>query len=150
MNVKITHVLIASVFPLLSACASTQPEAQTVDQILPESGYAIGPSVERIQQFRFNGWDYVDREHVIIKVNSSRQFLVGLRTNCDGLLRAHVIAFDNAGSFLTTNDTLLVQDNASISGPSQRCMIESMNELVRHENNALTYSESTPITRFGS
>ncbi len=116
---------------LVGACGTTQSEPQSLDQILADKGYSMGPSIERIQQFRVNGWNYLDREHVIVTVDASRRYLVSLRVSCNSLFGAEVIAFTNTVNYLTTFDQLLVQDNTRIP---ERCPIESMNELIRNES----------------
>lgn len=121
---------------LLSACTTTQSEPQTVEQLLAEKGYTIGRSTDRIEQFRFTGWNYLDREHVMLTLPASRHYLISLRESCNGLFGAHVIDFSNTSNYLTNFDTLSVRDNTNIpeSGLPERCMIESMNELVSREN----------------
>ncbi len=116
---------------LLTACSTTASEPQTLEAQLVEKGYTIGPSVDRIQQFRVNGWNYLDRDHVIVTVDASRRYLVSLQTSCNGLLGAEVIAFTNTVSYLTTFDQLLVRDNGRML---ERCPIESMNELIREKS----------------
>ena len=135
--------VLTSVFTLLlSACTTTQSEPQTVEQLLAEKGYTIGPPTDRIEQFRFNGWNYLDREHVMLTLPDSRNYLISLRVSCNGLYRAQAIGFSNigSGSFLTNSDTLIVRDNGNVgeSVVSERCMIESMNELLSRENKTAT------------
>lgn len=109
-------------------------------QLLAEKGYTIGEPAERIQQFRFNCWNYLDREHVMLSLNSSRHYLISLRTSCNSLFGAHAIAFSNTGSFLTNFDTLTVRDNTNAAQSSvlEHCLIESMNELVSRDNKTAT------------
>ena len=120
--------LATSLSLVMTACGTTQSEPKTVEQLLDEKGFTIGEPTERIQQFRFNGWNYLDREHVIVSVTASRDYLVSLRVSCNGLFGAEVIAFSNTGSYLTDFDTLLVRDQARVL---ERCPIRSINELVR-------------------
>ncbi len=115
---------------VMTACGTTQSEPRTVEQLLDEKGFTIGEPTERIHQFRFNGWNYLDREHVIVSVSASRNYLVSLRVSCNGLFGAEVIAFSNTGSYLTDFDTLLVRDQSRVR---ERCPIKSINELVRKE-----------------
>ena len=75
-----------------------------------------------------NGWNYLDRQNVIVTVDASRRFLISLRVTCNSLLGAEVIAFTNTVSYLTTFDNLLVRDRVSIV---ERCPIQSMHELKR-------------------
>lgn len=129
-----TFILTASFTLLLNACTTTQSETRTVEQMLAEKGYTLGPAVDRIHRFRVNGWNYLDREHVIVTVSASDRYLIGLRVDCSGLLGAEVIAFTNTVSYLTTFDTLLVRDDTSRI--LERCPIESMNELVQIDSDA--------------
>jgi hypothetical protein len=129
---SLTRILVIIVATsLLTACATTSSEPQSLEAQLAEKGYTIGPSVDRIQQFRVNGWNYLDREHVIVTVDASRRYLVSLRISCHGLTSAEVIAFTNTVSYLTTFDQLLVRDNGRML---ERCPIKSMNELIREKS----------------
>lgn len=133
MKAILIPIWISSLALLLSSCATTGEEPQTVEQLLAERGYTIGPSVERILQFRIDGWNYLDRQHVIVSVSVSRDYLVSLRTSCNGLFGANVIAFSNTGSYLTNFDWLLVRDHTRVL---ERCPIESLNELVKSETDS--------------
>lgn len=133
MKTGLTFTLAATLSLAMGACGTTQPEPKSVEQLLAEKGYTIGEPTERIQQFRFTGWNYLDREHVIVSVTATRNYLVTLRVNCNGLFGAEVIAFSNTGSYLTRFDTLLVRDQSRIL---ERCPIESMNELVKQDAQA--------------
>ncbi len=135
--------VLTSIFTfLLSACTTTQSGPQTVEQLLAKKGYTIGPPTDRVEQFRFTGWNYLDREHVMLTLPGSRHYLISLRVSCNSLYGAHVIDFSNigSGSFLTNSDTLIVRDNGNVqeSGIPEHCMIESMNELVSRENKTAT------------
>jgi hypothetical protein len=132
MRTQLKRLSMVMVVLLLGACASSQSEPKSLDQLLSESGYTQGPAVERIQSFRVNGWNYLDRKHVIITVDASRRYLLNLRISCNGLFGAEIIAFTNTVSYLTKFDQLLVRDSTSVL---ERCPIESMNELNRVENN---------------
>jgi hypothetical protein len=125
---KILFITIALL--CLCACSSTASERQSTEEILAKQGYSIGPSIDRIQRFRVNGWNYVDRSHVIITVDASRRYLISLRAPCNGLFGAEVIAFTNTVSYLTNFDQLLVKDSVRTL---ERCPIDSMNELKREE-----------------
>lgn len=127
MKTTFILVLTASFTLLLNACIASQTKPQTLEQKLAEMGYALGPSVDRIYRFRVNGWNYLDREHVMVLVNASDRYLISLRVDCNALFGAEVIGFTNTVSYLTTFDTLLVRDNSTRI--LDRCPIEFMNEL---------------------
>ena len=120
--------LYGTVIFVVTACTSQKSEPSSVEQLLAERGFEVGEPVERIQRFRVNGWNYLDRQNVIVTVDASRRFLISLRVTCNSLLGAEVIAFTNTVSYLTTFDNMLVRDRVSIV---ERCPIQSMHELKR-------------------
>jgi len=128
MNRAGYQVLMMLLLPLLAACAGTREAPPTVEQMLAEKNFRIDEPVSRIRDYRLNGWNYLDREHVIMHSGVADSYLVSLRTNCDGLFSAENIAFSTTVGSLTDMDRLIVR------GPGrwvESCYIESLHKLVK-------------------
>ncbi len=112
----------------LMACASAPGPQLTLDQKLAAKNYRLGAPVERIQRYRLDGWNYLDREHIIMQTEPSTYYLVSLRNTCHDLSTAENIAFTTTTGQLTHFDKLLVR------GPGrtiQHCYIEALNKLEK-------------------
>ena len=94
---------------MLLACATESPESIPLEERLAKRGYVIGEPVKRIQDYRINGWNSVDRRNVIMNVGASQNYLVTLRSPCDGLTSAEHLAFSTTIGDLTDKDKLLVR-----------------------------------------
>jgi len=132
MNTKRVLTAIMS-SGLLLACASAPAEPETLQQALAKRGYVIGDPVERLHDYRINGWNSVDRTHVILTVGASDRYLVSLRNPCDGLRSAEHLAFTTTVGKLTKFDKLFVRDPG---GFVETCLVDTMHELKRAPSNA--------------
>ena len=127
LRVKIVYTLLISTLALM-ACAGAQQEPLTLEQKLAEKNYQLGEPVEKIYDYRLDGWNYLDREHVIMHTGPSGHYLVSLRNPCVNLLGAEVIAFTTTVGHLTRYDKLLVKDTTRVL---ERCYIESLHKLEK-------------------
>ena len=112
--------------PLSATCASSPDWGLTLEERLAKRSYKIGAPVERIQNYKLDGWNHVDREHLIIISDPSRYYLVSLNNSCYNLVTAEDIAITSTAGQLTRFDHLLVRDNSNFL---QRCYISSLHEL---------------------
>jgi len=123
-------ILSVCVFGLV-ACAGTPDEGgMSLELQLEQKGYAIGEPVDRIHNYRLNGWNDVDRYNVIIRTGPSDRYLVSLKNPCDGLRSAQSIAFKTTTGSLTKFDSLQVRGSP---GFVERCLIDSLHKLVKLE-----------------
>ena len=113
---------------LLAACAQT-PVAETrpIADVVAARGYAIGEPVKEILDYRVDGWNSVDANHVIINAGPSNDYLLTLMAPCTGLLFTSELGFTRTAGRLTTLDSVVVQDS---SGRSQ-CPISKIEALKR-------------------
>jgi len=58
---------------------------------------------------RITGWSSVDQQNVILNVGASENYLVTVRSNCDGLRSAERLAFSTVIGDLTDKDKLVVR-----------------------------------------
>ncbi len=120
--------LFAGVF--LAACAGSPARDLTLEEKLAKRSYKIGAPVERIQNYTLNGWNHVDREHLIIISGAARYYLVSLNNSCYNLVTAEDIAITSTAGQLTRFDHLLVPGYSNFL---QRCYISSLHELNKAE-----------------
>jgi hypothetical protein len=132
MTIKSRLLSVFAVPLLLGGTALADDKAPSLEERLAKRDYALGETVERIPDYRVDGWNYVDREHVIISGGVSRRYLLTLMTPCTDLSNAESIGFTSTGTSLTKFDTLVV---GSAIGP-QRCAIKSIHALDRLEDEA--------------
>lgn len=93
---------------------------------LTRLGYAPGASVEKIQGYKLDGWNYLDSKHIMIYTGPSERYLIGLMNTCHDLSTAENIAFSTTVSQLTKFDKLIVQ---GAGGMRQDCPITEIREL---------------------
>ncbi len=112
----------------LTACAQ-QPTAEIkpIADVVAARGYAIGEPVKEILNYRVDGWNSVDANHVIINAGPSSDYLLTLMAPCTGLLFTSELGFTSTAGRLTTLDSVVVQDS---SGRSQ-CPISKIEALKR-------------------
>ncbi|MGH8447489.1 MAG: DUF6491 family protein [Solimonas sp.] len=117
---------------LLAGCSSkpskpAPPKPKTLEQKLADKGYKLGDKVDRILNWRVDGWGYIDEGNVVFNAGPSRDYLVTVMTPCRGSATASVIAFTSVNSEITKFDKLIVRD----SGFSDSCPITELHELKR-------------------
>ena len=128
MKVSINTQIIIFAMLASTGCASNTPQGLTLEEKLANRGYEIGQAVDRIQHYRINGWNHLDRHNVILTVSASSRYLVTVRNTCDGLFSAETLAFSTTIGNLTTWDKLIVK---SSGGFVEHCYIYSMHALNR-------------------
>lgn len=115
---------------LAVACANSTYQEPPLQEKLAQRGFAMGQQVKRINDYQVNSWYSVDRKHVIINFGASRNYLLTLRTSCDGLLDAELLSFSTTVGFLTDKDKLLVRDDGH---HILQCYIRTIHELEKVE-----------------
>ena len=113
---------------LMVACATASNRPPNFEQRLADNGYVLGEQVERIMQYRLDGWSYLDPTHLIMQTGPSTQYLVSLAYRCSDLGSAEDIAFTTTAGQLTRYDSLLVN---SAGGVVERCYIQSLRRLEK-------------------
>lgn len=126
------RMISASIIALLvtTSCASTPPESTPIEERLAQRGFTIGEEVKRIRDHRINGWNSVDRYTVIMKVGASKNYLVTVRTPCDGLQSAVTLTFSTKIGALTNKDKLVVRGSG---GFLEHCYIDTIHTLEKSE-----------------
>jgi len=113
---------------LASSCSSTPPQSTPIEEQMAAKGYLIKEPVKRLKDYRINGWSSVDRRNVILNVGASKNYLVTVRSPCEGLRSAEHLAFSTIIGDLTDKDKLMVRDSG---GYIQNCYIDTIKTLEK-------------------
>ena len=125
----VTSLLLAAG---LAACAGAPPEeGKSVEQLLAEKNLRIVEELNQLVNFNIRGYQYVNRQHVVLQEGVSRNYLVETRAPCPNLEFARTIAFTSTGRVVREYDKLLVRD-----GPQrfEYCVIKALYGLEKIAN----------------
>ena len=113
---------------LATACNNAPHQEVPIDELMAAKGYLIKEPVKRLKDYRINGWSSVDRRNVILNVGASKNYLVTVRSPCEGLRSAEHLAFSTIIGDLTDKDKLIVRDSG---GYIQNCYIDTIQTLEK-------------------
>jgi len=113
---------------VMAGCAANSTQPIPLNKKLSQRGYVVGTPVKRIRDYQINGWNSIDRLHLIITAGVSERYLVTLRNACDGLRSAEVIVFKTTAGNLSRLDKLLVRGQG---GFLERCYIDTIHTLSK-------------------
>lgn len=125
MNRTIISITMGALLTLGGCATSHQNEPLEVR--LADRNLQQGEAVERIQNYRINGWNALDEEHLIIETGPSERYLVTLMTHCAGLRSSETVGFS------TTTGGVTRFDDITVSGPGgivEECPIKSIHRLT--------------------
>lgn len=120
-------------FNLIAACASTEEKqnSMTIEDLVGKAGFDMLEPVNRIQNYRVDGWNYLSPQSLIISAGAKQRYLVTLRTSCHGLRGASVIGTTSTASSLTKFESVVVNQ---AGGGMQKCPIDNLYKLKKIEN----------------
>ncbi|HET8710457.1 MAG TPA: DUF6491 family protein [Spongiibacteraceae bacterium] len=121
-------LLLSSVCLALPSISHAEADSKLTAK-LDKLGYEQGASVERIEHYRVDGWNYIDDKHIVIYAGPSKRFLITTMNHCPDLSSAEHIGFTTTASFLTKFDKLIVR---GAGGIVQHCPITEINALQKH------------------
>lgn len=113
-----------------AAAQRQQKEQQALEQKLTKFGYEPGAAVDDIQGYKLDGWNYLDRRHVMIHTGPSERYLVTLMVPCQDLSTAENIGFSTTATKLSKFDKLVVRGSG---GMKQDCPISELRKLTKIE-----------------
>jgi hypothetical protein len=123
---RISAALAVLLLAALGAGAASAANGNTLQQKLTRLGYAQGATVDKIQDYKLDGWNYLDDKHIMIYTGPSQRYLVSLMTTCQNLSTAEHIRFSTTVNQLTKFDKLVV---GGPGGIKQQCPITGINKL---------------------
>lgn len=112
----------------LAGCATATDEPASLADKLETRNYLLGEEVDRIRNYRINGWNHVDDWHVIITAGVREKYLLSLRNRCPELRSASHMAFSTTAGNLTDFDEVMV------TGPGgfvDHCYIDKIYKLAK-------------------
>lgn len=95
---------------------------------LDKLGYAQGEAVERVDNYRVNGWNYIDDKHIVIYSGPSTRYLITTLIDCRDLSSAENIGFTSTSNSLTKFDQLIVR---GVAGFVKNCPITQIHALTK-------------------
>lgn len=123
------NILFATLFPLLlvlPGCASAPQDEVTVEDRLAQRGYQRGEAVRSIQNYRLDGWHFLDSRNLMIETGPRQRYLVQLRVPCPELSTANSIGFTSTAGQLTHFDKIVLEE---ASGTRRDCIIDQLYRL---------------------
>ena len=112
-----------------TASGSTAASAATTSAVsgkLAKLGYMEGDTIDRIENYRVDGWNYLDDQHILIYAGPSQRFLVTTLNKCPDLSSAEHIGFTSTTHAITKFDRLIVR---GAGGIVQYCPITELRKL---------------------
>ena len=135
MRLRLTGYLSAIlVLAGLTGCAGAPPEqGKSVDELLAEKNLRIVEELNQLVNFNIRGYQYVNRQNVVLQEGVSRNYLVETRAPCPNLEFARTIAFTSTGRVVREYDKLLVRN-----GPDrvEYCVIKAIYRLEKTDKNS--------------
>ena len=126
---KHLSIILSSVF-LLAGCANESlKQPLTPAELAANKGYVIKAPIERIRQFRINGWQHINRQALILDASPTKKYLVTLRKSCHGLIGADLIATTALTATLSRFDSIIVRDHSHTSRHRRYCHIDEIYRL---------------------
>ncbi|MGJ8663629.1 MAG: DUF6491 family protein [Marinicella sp.] len=116
---------------LLSACQSNNRSRVDYAAFISSQGLV---QKNRVQQFRFQGWQPLDARYLILRSNQRKSYLIKLMSYCNELPYAQTIHL-NQGTGSTLNakfDSILIPGHMQ-----QECTIHSIYEMDKVQKQAL-------------
>ncbi|TBU94422.1 DUF6491 family protein [Phytopseudomonas dryadis] len=114
----------------LAACSPSplRDESLPLAERLASLGYRQGEPVEAIQGYRVDGWQYLDKTHIILDDGPGRAHLLTFSRPCRNLSFSNTLGFSTTVGSLTRLDRIVSQDG---SGFPEHCLIGEMHRLEK-------------------
>ena len=125
VNTIVKKMILVVTCTWLVACA-TNADKPSVEQILQEKGFVKGESVDRVYQFRINGWQALDEQNLILEAGVNDHYLITLRSFCLNLEQAFSIGVSSRMSSVEKSDQIIVQQ---VGGGRESCNIDEIYKL---------------------
>ena len=134
---KHLRISLIALLSFLSACSTVGsfPPPLTPEQAAEKKGFEIAKKVAYAQRYRLSGWNYVDKQNVIIYSSPKHSYLLTLKTRCYDLNSSEVLAFENtAGTIRAGFDRLILPPRNGIKNECYIDEIYLLNKLPSKKN----------------
>lgn len=111
---------------LLLGNVAAADESPTLESRLSKLGYTQGESVQSINNYRVDAWNYIDDKHVMIYTGVSSRALLTLLSTCPELSSVEHIGFSSTAGHLTTFDKIVTR---GAGGFHRDCQISEIHQL---------------------
>jgi len=118
----------AAAAPVVDKAAPPAIDAKLAAKI-KKKGYLVGKSLDSVPDYQVEGWNTLDRRHLIFTSGPARSYLLTLQIDCPELSGSDDIGFTTTATRLTTHDSVKVETAGG--GIPRTCPIVSINELSK-------------------
>jgi Family of unknown function (DUF6491) len=118
----------------ISACTSSTTPGNTAaassktlspDQAAAKKGYVIVKPVKQIRDYLIDGWNYIDKQNLVLHSSPSRSYLLALKRSCHDLNSTeNIFTETRTGVLMAGLDAIMVRPRHN--NITQPCYIESM------------------------
>ena len=128
-NLKPAVSLLVSAL-LLAACGqqSLRDESLPLEERLATLGYRQGEPVKSVWQIDIDGWQYLDKRHMVLGTGPGRTYLIEFSYPCRNLNFSNRIAYSTTVGTLTTLDKIVSIDSG---GFPEHCLIGEIYRLEK-------------------
>ena len=128
MNGRTCTALLMAV--LLAGCSHTgqRDDDLPLPERLAKMGYRQGEAVDAIQSYRVDGWQYLDKTHILLDDGPGRAHLVTFSRPCRNLNFSNTLGFSTTVGSLTRLDRIVSRDS---SGFPEHCQIGELHRLEK-------------------
>lgn len=123
-------LLILLVGALLAACGqqSLRDEALPLEDRLAALGYRQGEAVKSLWRTDIDGWQYLDKRHMVLGTGPGRSYLIEFSSPCRNLNFSNRISYSTTAGALTTLDKIVSIDSG---GFPEHCLIGQIYRLEK-------------------
>ncbi|WP_457787816.1 DUF6491 family protein [Pseudomonas sp. PL-6] len=127
--VRFSALIALSLALALGACTQRPaPEALPLDERLQQLGYRQGESLRSVLRHDLDGWQYLDKQHLLFGRGPGRAYLVSFTRPCNNLNFSSLLSYRTTLGMLTPLDHILVHDQGGFAEP---CLIDEIHALER-------------------
>ena len=128
-KLKTAVILLVSAL-LLAACGqqSLRDESLPLEERLATLGYRQGEPVKSVWQIDIDGWQYLDKRHMVLGTGPGRAYLIEFSYPCRNLNFSNRISYSTTVGSLTTLDKIVSIDSG---GFPEHCLIGRVYRLEK-------------------
>jgi hypothetical protein len=128
-TLKTLLILLVSAL-LLAACGqqSLRDEALPLEDRLAALGYRQGEAVKSLWHADIDGWQYLDKRHMVLGTGPGRAYLIEFSYPCRNLNFSNRISYSTTVGALTTLDKIVSIDSG---GFPEHCLIGNIYRLEK-------------------
>ncbi|QLF94515.1 hypothetical protein HW090_15450 [Pseudomonas sp. ABC1] len=123
-------VVFFALFALLGACGTSviRDESLPLEERLARLDYRQGKVLDSIQRYDIDGWQYLDKSHLILGGGPRGAYLIEFSSPCRNLAFSNRIGYSTTVGALSRLDRIVSSDG---SGFPEHCLIGNIYRLER-------------------